>query len=270
MKNKITEKINERLLYDRISEDTYFIVGAEIRSRRYRLEMTLEALADGVCSLSYLCKIENSKIQPNREFLKELCERLELSSEQVDTLLSLRDALIKCVNGFLNNKGNSIDYYFEKGKDFDNYRYSIIKFIYYIFHHDMIGANKEYLDLIQIAQTMREFDFIIFSLFSAILHYYNFRFNEAIQILEDLDKFDLDSNLETLRSIYLFKASFGANKQDTIVHYSNTKVMLIDRGSYELLDEMRYILCIYYVKNDNYYLLSKEIDSIRNDKYPKP
>ena len=78
MKNKITESMNERLIVDRIQKDTYFIVGTEIRARRYRLSMTLEALADGICSLSYLCKIENCKIEPNREFLREfVCRQNE-------------------------------------------------------------------------------------------------------------------------------------------------------------------------------------------------
>ena len=57
MRSKVTERINERLVNDRVSLDIYYIVGTEIRARRYRLGMTLEALADGICSLSYLCKV---------------------------------------------------------------------------------------------------------------------------------------------------------------------------------------------------------------------
>ncbi|MBQ6783389.1 MAG: helix-turn-helix domain-containing protein [Acholeplasmatales bacterium] len=267
MRSKVTERINERLVNDRVSLDIYYIVGTEIRARRYRLGMTLEALADGICSLSYLCKVENCKIQPNRQFLAELCDRLELTMDQVDTLLDLRDALVLCISDFLQGSSENIDLYFEKGKPFDNYRYSIIKFIYYLYHHDLPNANKVYLDLIQISQTMREFDFVIFSLFSAYLHYYNFRFNEALEILENINKFSLDDNLEALKYICHFKASFGANKQDTPVHYLNAKNILVDKGPYYLLDEMRYIICLYYIKNGNYYLAAKEINGIRNEIY---
>ena len=267
MRSKVTERMNERLINDRVSLDIYYIVGTEIRARRYRLGMTLEALADGVCSLSHLCKVENCKIQPNRAFLAELCNRLELTMDQVDTLLDLRDALVLCISDFLQGSSEHIDLYFEKGKDFDNYRYTIIKLIYFLFHHDLPNANKVYLDLIQISQTMREFDFVIFSLFSAYLHYYNFRFNEALEILENLNKFSLDDNVEALKYICHFKASFGANKQDTPIHYLNAKNLLVDRGPLYLLDEMRYIICLYYIKNENYYLAAKEMNGLRNDVY---
>ena len=264
MKQKLTRIIDNRLAINNFDKDTYYIVGSEIRARRMRLEMTLEALADGICSLSYLCKIENSKIEPNKAFLNELCERLELSTTQVNTLLSLREALERCNVDFLNNRCDYIDDYFEKGRDLDNYRYSIIRFIYFIYHKNLPVANKIYLDLLQISQTMREFDFVVFSIFSAYLQYYNFRFNEAIEILECLDKFKLDDTLEALKTICLFKASYAANKADAPIHYLKAKGILFDIGLYELIDEMRYIVCLYYIKNNNYYFLGKEIDSIRN------
>ncbi len=267
MKNKITESMNERLIVDRIQKDTYFIVGTEIRARRYRLSMTLEALADGICSLSYLCKIENCKIEPNREFLRELCERLELTDDHVDTLLNLRGALEQCVKDFLSGNSETIDKFYKKGKGFDNYRYTIIEMIYFIYHKDVSSANRKYLELVQIVATMREFDFIIFSLFSAYLQYLNFRFNEAIEILENLNKFNLDDYMITLRSLCLFKASFGANNVDTSFHYANCKNLLIEMGLYDLLDEIKYILCLHYIKNDNNYFLKKEIDSIKSKVY---
>lgn len=267
MRNKITESMNERLIVDRIQKDTYFIVGTEIRARRFRLSMTLEALADGICSLSYLCKIENSKIEPNREFLRELCERLELTDDHVDTLLNLRGALEQCVKDFLFGRSETIDKFYKKGKGFDNYRYTIIEMIYFIYHKNISSANKKYLELVQIVATMREFDFIIFSLFSAYLQYLNFRFNEAIEILENLNKFNLDDYMIALRSLCLLKASFGANKVDTSFHFANCKNLLIEMGLYDLIDEIKYILCLHYLKNDNNYFLIKEIDSIRSIKY---
>ena len=109
MRYKLSNKMEQIIVHKEAYKDTYIIVGSEIRARRIRLNLTLEALADGICSLSYLCKIETSKIEPNIAFLRELCERLELSTTQLDTLLNLREVLIECVNAYLFNDIETID-----------------------------------------------------------------------------------------------------------------------------------------------------------------
>ena len=105
MKYKLVGKIQERISLSELKKDKYEIVGVEIRNRRIKLMLTLDSLADGICSLSYLCKIETNKIDPNETILRELCHRLELSNEQVDKLLNLRDVLKECIEAFLNQKG---------------------------------------------------------------------------------------------------------------------------------------------------------------------
>ena len=63
-------------------------IGSEIRLKRNRMNLTLKALTDNTCSVSYLSKIEHNKIEPNMMILRELCGRLKINDEQFEQLLN--------------------------------------------------------------------------------------------------------------------------------------------------------------------------------------
>lgn len=250
-----------------INEDKYEIVGSELRNRRIKYNLTLDALADGICSLSYLCKIETNKIEPNAFYLKEICKRLSLTDTQVDVLLDLRNIIEKCIEAFINKKYELIDEYYLKCSCFDNYRANLVNLIYHLVNHNIVEANKIYLDLIQIAETMREFDFIVLSLFSSILHYYNYKFHEALEILNSLSKYKLSKNLSFLRKYYLFKASYGANMSDTILYYNDLVSHIVKEGKLQYIDELKYNICLYYLKNNCDYSFNNEIINVSDETY---
>ena len=56
-------------------------IGSAIRLRRKELKMTLEEGAEGICSISYLSKLENNQIDPNLDFVDKLVERFELKEQ---------------------------------------------------------------------------------------------------------------------------------------------------------------------------------------------
>lgn len=57
--------------------------GERIRYYRKRKKLTQEQLAKGICSVSYLSKIENGE-KSSEEIIKDLCDRLGISVESVD------------------------------------------------------------------------------------------------------------------------------------------------------------------------------------------
>jgi transcriptional regulator with XRE-family HTH domain len=63
--------------------------GSKIKFQRKKQEISQAALAYGVCSISYLSKIENDKIEPSPEILTLLCKKLNISISQEDEPASL-------------------------------------------------------------------------------------------------------------------------------------------------------------------------------------
>ncbi|WP_027964836.1 helix-turn-helix domain-containing protein [Halalkalibacillus halophilus] len=57
-------------------------IGTLIQYHRIKNQMTQKDLAAGVCSISYLSKVENGTVDPGQELLEDLSERLQVSIDQ--------------------------------------------------------------------------------------------------------------------------------------------------------------------------------------------
>lgn len=66
-------------------------IGEKIKYHRKLKSLTQKELAHGICSITYLSKIENRKISYNQEILSRLCERLGIKNEQKQKQDSSKD-----------------------------------------------------------------------------------------------------------------------------------------------------------------------------------
>lgn len=262
MKNIILNRIKERITNATDYKEKFEIIGLEIRYQRNKLMLTQDALSKDICSLSYLCKIETGQIDPNNEYLREICQRLDLSEEKIDALLNSKEILEEALKAFLNNDLGTLNKCYESINNLENYRCQIIKFIYFLANKNIAEACKLNYLLMTLTKNMGEFDFIIFSLFSSILQYYNCNFKEAYEVLIGLNKFELSLNSSILKDIFIHKISYALNKSDFPIHYMKLRFNLVDNGFIELYDEARYMLCLYYLKNDCMEFLKDEINSL--------
>ena len=237
------EKRNER------KEDNYAVVGTEIKNRRTAMSRTLNGVAYKTCSVSYLSKLENNKIMPNQQYVRELCEKLDLSYDSIEMLLKSKSTLIDAVNCYLNNDTETIKKYYDDSVDLNNYRAMLIKLIYAISIFDIKSANKLDGDIMSLISSMTDIDLLIFSLFSGILHYLNYEFYEALDDLYILRECECNLNMQILRDKYIFLASYALNSYDTPIAYTTITTKLIENGRYNMLDEIHYIMALYYAKN---------------------
>jgi len=226
------------------------IVGAEIKNRRISKSQTLEALADRVCSTSYLCKIEKNKIEPNKAFLREICSRSELSDEKVDYLFELGEILNRVVKAYNMKDYSYIEYAFEGGMGFKNYRYNIIKMIYYITQKDITNALIVQKELISICSNMSDCDLSTFAVFSAILAEMRYDFKEALDNVELVDESCLSLDLSILKNIVEFEAHFAQNLHDTPIYYEKAKKVLFETEYYKIVAKLNYLISLYYIKNN--------------------
>ena len=52
------------------------MVGERIRQLRIHKQLTQKELTEGICSITYLSRIENGQINPSAEFLRKVSKRL--------------------------------------------------------------------------------------------------------------------------------------------------------------------------------------------------
>ena len=59
-------------------------IGEKIRHLRIHKQLSQTELVDGICSVTYLSKVENGKAKPSKAFLQQVAERLNVSFDVID------------------------------------------------------------------------------------------------------------------------------------------------------------------------------------------
>jgi transcriptional regulator with XRE-family HTH domain len=79
LKNKVKKKV-----YQNTNKVDYQEIGLFIKKRRKELNLTQDVISNGICSVSYLSKIENGQIYPNHMFVKEIMTKLEVDDDVLE------------------------------------------------------------------------------------------------------------------------------------------------------------------------------------------
>ncbi len=264
MKTKVVQEIKKR---QNKEEDTYAVIGVELRNRRIALSRTLNGVAYKTCSVSYLSKIENNKIHPNRAYVREICTKLDLSDDKIELLLKSKELLITTSVLFYEDKKSKLIDCYNKSIGFTNYRFRLITFIYYVYTKSLYEANALYVELLALVPSMTDFDLYIFGLFSSIFLFYSYEFSEALECLRTLNFEQMPKELRILRNQYIFYCNYAMNRIDTLVEYNRALNSLIKYGEYDKIEYLNYILCIYLIKNKSFTHYDELIQVIKNSKY---
>ena len=104
MEKKLPEKITKEFI-DYIRKEAQnpepaAIFAQMLKVERLKRNLTLQEAAEGICSVSYLSKLENHIIDNcNEALLRPLCERFDID---YDTVIKINDIsrLKQCVNAY--------------------------------------------------------------------------------------------------------------------------------------------------------------------------
>lgn len=187
-------------------------ISQAIKQQRLAKNLTLEAIAKGICSLSYLSKIENMSIVAHTSYLEAICERLDINFEELVKQHKQKDLkeLLKWYLYDYEDKINSLE------SILDNPYYcandGLVKIIFYLYKNNFPAVEKE-IDLINdVKSTLTAEELNIFTLL--VTEYYiktnQFRKIESnISLLMNLAK-----NVSPFQALYyeqLFIVAYHLN-----------------------------------------------------------
>ncbi len=244
---KILEEVQRRV---KGKHTDYNIAGVEIRMRRNAMSLTLAELAENICSISYLCKVEQSQIKPNMLSLNDICSKLDIDDESLNVLMSLDKVLIDMVNAYFENDLPKMKKIYLSGKGLENYRYKIIELIYHI-------ANNEYLRAFEIGGAIRslvsalsDIDLVVFAIFYDILNFKQIDPADIYKELGDISKIiPLDETLIILINILKIKCLFVMNSPLVVKRIEELSNDLLRIARFDMIDEIRYLEAIYFLYN---------------------
>lgn len=192
------------------------MVGQRIRYYRKTKGLTQEELAQGICSVSYLSKIEKGDAKSSEEVINMLCERLGISPEEVDEskiLEMLNEWNMMMVNRQFGEAEATFQEVNENMKGISQpnllLRYQLFKARYYLVQSTPnLSLAKDELNKVNelFEQLPNDLKFYFYT-FNGMYSNYISRYQEALDFFEKADKqFNQTSNLSDIEAatVYYF------------------------------------------------------------------
>lgn len=266
-KNVFVEEMKRRGKED---NNTYTMIGTELKRVRTSQSQTLSSVAGNLCSVSYLCKVEKAQLKPNRYMLNEICKKLNVDSPRLNLLFELKNLLSKTVSYYYQNKLKEIESVYESCKVFDNYRSKLLFLIYFISVYKFEEANEIAKELFKITNVMHEDELSIFMVFYSILKYYEESYLETLDNLKNLaNLYSLDDTLGKIASLVCLECYIKLNSPMTLLHSSKLLDLFLKTSEFEKAEYVRYLQTMYMIQNDMIDCAYKEYRYIQTKEYRK-
>ncbi|MDD3123350.1 MAG: helix-turn-helix transcriptional regulator, partial [Candidatus Izemoplasmatales bacterium] len=149
----------------------YLEIGSAIRKKRLEHKLTQEDLAKGICSNTYLSKIEHNAIAVNKDSLFMIMERINMSTEEYGFPEEMVNYMEKSIDFFFKGDKSGFRTLYE---DSLQYQFGILVEVsrlgYFVMIGDKINAKVLYDELHRYLCSVENYGITIFTLFSCFYH----------------------------------------------------------------------------------------------------
>lgn len=210
-------------------------IGSAIRLKRKEMGMTLEEGAEGICSISYLSKLENNQIDPNLDFVDKLVERFDLK-EQIDFDVEKYENDIEELTDLMINLEKPKRCYIDSYRDREDHQARIIDLIESTLNENYTILSDHYRVIQQFIPNLKETELklVILCLCESLIH--SERYIEAYALICEIPlahKEQYDYYLLTLRM--RLRLSFLMHKFADIGLYYQHYIAEVDAQGYDHL-----------------------------------
>ena len=178
----LKNKINKRIRVSDYRSD-FQEIGSFIKKKRKELNVTQDAISNGICSISYLSKIENNQIVPNKYYVKEIMNKLDVEESFYQKTLDDKLYLNNLIKGIFFLDDNLVLRTYEEIKDIEhNLVINIVKLGYYIYFHKE-DENQYVMMLENLVTNMNDLELKTYLYLAAIYFISKEKYKTALEIL---------------------------------------------------------------------------------------
>ncbi len=257
-------------------------IGDRIKKRRKELQWTQELLAKGICSNTYISKLENNKIVVNKEHLLLLMERMGLPTDKIGYPEKMVDILEKSILYFFHKDVVAFQQLFE---EIEKYEFGILIYVarlgYYVLTKDFDNAKTIYDDMYRYLNSLEEYGFAAFLIFGGFYNVGIHDYQTARMIIESVEgkiqndeflfglysylKFIVYGNLHYFncsRDAYsiaetIFMDKFNVSRIHDLLYYKN--ISFIFEGALHCVKSDYDVQFISDLSDKSYYLIIKSL-----------
>ncbi|PHA01468.1 transcriptional regulator [Bacillus pseudomycoides] len=167
-------------------------MGKQIFYKRLQQKMTQEELCQGICSVSYLSKIENGKIEASEEILQLLCTRLEIAvSDLRDIEAEVKEKLDEWFRALVHLDKHRVEILYRELEsetkqivDFEIVNYYKLLYARYLIMKRNVPALKEELEkLKKVYKKYSPFQQLLYKYSQALCYCLQHKWQEGLQFL---------------------------------------------------------------------------------------
>ncbi|MEF7658948.1 helix-turn-helix transcriptional regulator [Bacillus sp. ZJS3] len=167
-------------------------IGKQVFYKRLQQKMTQEELCQGICSVSYLSKIENGKIEASEEILQLLCARLEIAVTDLrDVEEDVKGKLDDWLNALVHLDKPQVERIYEELQgemkhvlDFEiiNY-YKLLYTRYLIMKRDFPAVEEELESLKKMYKKYSPFQKLLYTYSKGLYYFLQHKYKTALDYL---------------------------------------------------------------------------------------
>ncbi len=266
------QKRNRRVKYKNETKD----LGSHLKKIRLEMKRNQDWVAKGICSVSYLSKIENNNIEFNQNIVREIMERLELDPSIYQINMHDEQYLKRTIlymYQFNEKKFNTI---YEEVKEVEhNLTINLVKLAYMV-KQDNKNTEKQILMMEHLIASMSDLDLQAYLVFSGIYYEKQKQYPLAFEMLElSLDMNQESEYLQALACAKLFEINQRLHKRNSSFKYFlEAKRLFQNHNNIKRLMKLKLMKAKYLIKeqpmeakNIIVYLKEDQFDKSDLDEY---
>ena len=239
-------------------------IGSMIRWERKKRNYTLSEGALGICSISYLSKVENDLIEPSEEILSNLFDRFDLHEHVEYQYEKYEQIYLDIIDCIFNTKDIN-DYYYKALIAQKDYKSKLVIFAFYIYNNRLEKAKKIYPEL---EEEISKFNLLELNLFyyltaKLLTHFGNYY--QAMLVVKNCHILEKDSQLSILVDFdkVSLKLKLGRFFQVFPIIEKLEKRLLVQEH-FTLYKQLQYLKLSNILYNYDYNLMAKNIDKLKS------
>ncbi len=215
--DSLRNRIEKRKMFEQKKQD-YSDIGSVIKKKRKELRKTQDEIAKGICSISYLSKIENNQIVPNEWSVKEIMSRLDINPDIFVESLAEAKHLNDIIRAIYHLDDEGVRSVYKKISHIElNATINLCKLAYTIYF-ELEDKNQYVMMLEHLVNNMNDLEISLYLYLAALYFVSNQKYKiafELINLYNNIPKTDfyLEAMIKDLSyqiKIRLFKKSCAA------------------------------------------------------------
>lgn len=252
----ISQIKNYRQLLNRKSKT----IGSIIKHHRGETRLTLQETAEGICSVSYLCKVENNQLIPSESILPKIIERLKIKEDELKAVYN-SDWITTII------EANYVaDEIISNYKNRNDYQSKLINYAKLILNQkDYIKAYQQFLDLTKYLSHFKEEEMCFFLYLYIIKCDKKERYTDVLKLSKEVMQFRKKDQVLIKVRLKEFKAINKLSMTSQIsLYYENTIKILVEYNKFSLVNYVRTYHLSYLAKSLKTRELENEINKLNN------